>query len=44
MDPGVFAGVTEKGIVCCGIREFLLKEVIGDAPLPEIRPVSLALR
>lgn len=27
MDPGVFAGVTEKGIVCCGIREFLLKEL-----------------
>ncbi len=27
LDPGVFAGVTEKGIVCCGIREFLLKEL-----------------
>lgn len=28
MDPGVYEGVTEKGIVCCGIRDFLLMELI----------------
>ncbi len=27
-----------------GIALFGVKELIGDAPLPEIRPVSLALR
>ncbi len=35
MDPGVHAGVTSKGIVCCGLRDFLrmdLRRRVGPRP------------
>ncbi|MFA6664921.1 MAG: hypothetical protein WCS21_11490, partial [Lachnospiraceae bacterium] len=27
MEPGVYEGVTDKGIVCCGLKEFLSDDI-----------------